>query len=320
MDAASGKRLKVIASANGLTIECYYDGKVTDVTNLTTPMTVIRGKPIVLKALRAGVLDPSPGNWSFQGSVAGELYWISKPYGMPYNYANYTLNPWGHTVNYIYTQIGTNLTATWSDTDWLAASQTVSTHFTVVDPPITKLPYVTDTKVTFNLEQYQMGLNPVDDSWVNICTLTIALPSAPQERYPFTPPPNIAKDAENASHHPLSYPLIAATCASGTIGDYGKGSGEKFYPDIAVEDVLPSTTEQWERRYAGNFHFGAEGAAENVPLWALIAYAEKIDYDAGSGLKSLMEVHAIEAGYVWWQRHSDMPLTKGANYTLFVTF
>jgi hypothetical protein len=328
MDATSAEKgIRVSPPANALTIECYYNGTVTDVTNLTTPMKVMRGYKIALKALRSGAPDTSSGQWNLQGSVAGELYWILTPWGIPFDYSNYPLHTSSSTVRYIYTQTtptGTNLSATWTDTNGTGGSHTASALFTVVDPPITNFPYKTDTKVKFrifgNVAIPPGPTGPGSDNWAYVCTITIALPSKKQERYPFTAPPDIEKNVINASNFFMNKPRVGAMCASGMIGDYGKVSGEKFYPDIQFEDIAPSHTEMWERRDAGNFNFGAQGAAEGWPLYALIEYAEQIDILGSGELKPITEVESIKAGYNWYFMDTKQPLNGGAVYDLYETY
>jgi hypothetical protein len=76
----------------------------------------------------------------------------------------------------------------------------------------------------------------------------------------------------------------------------------------------------WERRDAGNFNFGAQGAAEGWPLYALIEYAEQIDILGSGELKPITEVESIKAGYNWYFMDTKQPLNGGAVYDLYETY
>jgi hypothetical protein len=156
-----------------------------------------------------------------------------------------------------------------------------------------------------------------------VANFTIAVPSASQIRYPFTPAPNLVANAKSAKQWgwtPLFWVFWHDYVPTGTIGDWGKMDEfhPDFYPDLEYDTEGPvygPLIDTLARRRGANFNFGAMGDASTVfTPQDLLRIALTLN---PSHLP--LEQTAIAAGYYWWN-NGHQKLANGAIISLDLAY
>lgn len=107
---------------------------------------------------------------------------------------------------------------------------------------------------------------------------------------------------------------------TGTIGDWGKGS--LYWPDLIYRYSGDTTTIN-NRRYGGNFNFGAMGNSAGMDIPDMVGVAQLLAL-VGSRFTHLhppAEQLAIEAGFYWWAEGSSRaPLVDGSTISIYIPY